>query len=107
MRCEPLNSDLSSAKRRNRAKSASPRTYTIDQVAERWNCSSSTVLSHIYDGTLRAFDISTNPSKRSRWIVPAEALEEFEANRTFNATPVAKPPKRKKLVRGHVIEFYK
>jgi len=86
----------------------SPEYFTLQQIAERWGVSHSTVLSHVYGGELRAVDISTNPKGKSRYIVPAAALAEFEAART--TPPPEKPAtsrKRGRIPAGAVIEFFK
>lgn len=80
-------------------------SYTLADVAQRWGCSHSSVLALVYSGDLAAIDISTNPAGRSRYIVPADALEAFEARRTV--TPPSPTPKRRVRVnRGDVIEFF-
>ena len=79
-------------------------TYSLAEVAERWGCSHSSVLALVYSGDLSAIDISTNPAGRSRYIVPADALHEFEQRRTV-APPSAPPKRRVKVHRGDVIEF--
>lgn len=66
--------------------------WTLQEVAERWNCSYETVLQHVHTGTLGAIDISTPHSRRSRYAVPLEALEEFERTR---ATPPPEPTDQK------------
>ena len=38
--------------------------FTPQETADRWGCSYDTVLTHIYDGSLKAVNIGTNPSKR-------------------------------------------
>ena len=80
--------------------------YSLQEIADRWGVSHSTVLTHVYGGELRAIDVSTNPKGKSRYIVPAESLEAFEAART---TPPAEKPLKRKRVRvrqGEVIEFF-
>lgn len=82
-------------------------TWTLAEIADRWGCSHSTVLSHVYSGDLRGIDISTNPARRSRYIVPADALEAFEEARE---TPPPKTPapkrKRVRVGAGEIIEFF-
>ncbi len=81
-------------------------TFTLGQIAEHWGCSHGTVLSHVYSGELVAIDISTNPAGRSRYIVRAEDLEEFERRRT--TLPVQAKAKRRTRARirpGEVTEF--
>lgn len=69
-------------------------TFTLADIAERWCCCHSTVLAHVRSGRLPAIDISTNPSKRSRYVVRANDLEEFEHRRTV--APIEVTPKRRR-----------
>lgn len=41
---------------------------TLREVAIRWGCSHSSVLNLVYRGDLRAIDISSNPTKQSRYV---------------------------------------
>lgn len=82
-------------------------TYSLAEIAERWGCSHGTVLSHVRSGSLRAIDISTRPSGRSRYIVRTEDLEEFEQRRVVSTAPVSTKRKRVKIRRSDVIEFIK
>jgi len=86
---------------------ATKQHYTLAEIAERWGVSHSTVLSLVYGGDLRAIDISTNPKGKSRYIVPADSLADFEASRT--TAPPEKPETRKRVhvPAGAVIEFFK
>ncbi len=78
--------------------------YSLAEIASRWGCSHSTVLTLVRSGNLQAVDISSNPGGRSRFIVPAESLEDFELLRTV--TPPSTPVKRHVKVRKRdVIEF--
>lgn len=82
--------------------------FSLAEVAERWGCSHSSVLTLVYQGVLLAVDISTNPGRRSRFVVPEDALDEFEARRTSKPPepePVLKR-KRVKVPAGAVIEFF-
>lgn len=80
--------------------------YTLGGVAERWGCSHSTVLALVKSGALVAIDISSNPRGRSRYVVPADALDDFELRRTVSPAPV--PTKRRpKIKPGGIIEFIK
>lgn len=81
--------------------------YTLAEIAERWGVSHSTVLMHVYDGTLQAVDVSTNPKRRSRYIVPTENLEAFETSRTTEPPAPTTKHKRVRLPAGAVIEFFK
>ncbi len=77
---------------------------TLAQIATRWQCSHSTVLSHVKSGALAAIDISTNPAGRSHYIVTEDALYEFERSRTV-APPFQPNKRRAKVRRDDVIEF--
>ena len=84
----------------------SPQFHSLGQIATRWGCCHSSVLSLVRSGELSAVDISTNPSGRSRYVVPAESLEAFEARRTVS--PTSAPAKRRpKLRRTDIVEFIK
>ena len=80
--------------------------YNLTEIATRWGCCHSSVLSLVKSGQLTALDISSNPSGRARYIVSADALDEFELRRTVS--PPSPPVKRRaKVRRGDVIEFIK
>lgn len=55
-------------------------TFTVKQVAERWNCSPKVVLAHIRAGSLAAFDVASG-TVRSNFRVRLEAIENFERAR--------------------------
>ena len=75
--------------------SEAKQSFTLDEIATRWNCSHSSVLQLVYQGALRAVDISTNPNRRSRFVVFCDDLAAFEeARRTL---PPAAPPKRRRV----------
>ena len=82
-------------------------SFRLADIATRWGCSHSSVLSLVRSGELAAIDISTNPAGRSRYIVPVESLEAFELRRTV--APPSPNTKRRAAVRGRndVIEFIK
>jgi len=84
-------------------------TFTVANIAERWNCSHSSVLTLIDLGLLPAIDISTNPATRSRYVVSAEALEAFEAKRTTRPPEpaTARRKKRVSIPAGGIVEFFK
>lgn len=58
------------------------KTYSLSEIAKRWGCSDSVVLTLVYRGDLRAIDISTNQKRQSRYIVAEEEVLRFEASRT-------------------------
>ncbi|MFW6171689.1 MAG: hypothetical protein ACODAD_14470 [Planctomycetota bacterium] len=82
-------------------------SFVLAEIAKRWSCSHSTVLSHVYSGELPATDISANPQRRSRYIVMREDLERFEAERA--TPPPERPAPKRRRVRvpaGEVIGFF-
>lgn len=81
--------------------------FTLSELAERWGISHTSVLNLVYKGDLLAVDVSTNPRKRSRFIVPADALEAFEDSRATEPPerPVTKH-RRVRLPAGSTIEFF-
>lgn len=86
---------------------AKKQSWMLQQLADRWGCCHSSVLTLVNKGELRALDISTNPSKRSRYIVLHEDLEAFEEARTV-APPERPAPKRRRVrvPAGETIEFF-
>jgi hypothetical protein len=80
-------------------------SYTLAEIAERWRCCHSHVLTLVRSGQLTAIDIRTKTSGRSRYIVTSEALEAFEDIRTVAAP--ATPVKKRRKVRRDVIQFFK
>ena len=81
--------------------------WTLQEIAERWNCSHSTVLTHCHTGELRAVDVSTNRRKRSHYIVPNESLLAFEQSR--ETPPPERPAIRRNRLKvrpGEVIESF-
>lgn len=80
--------------------------WTLGEIAERWCCSHSTVLTHVHTGELRAIDTSTNRRGKSRYIVPTEALLAFERARETPPPEKPLPRKRVKVRPGEVIEFF-
>ena len=80
--------------------------YSLADVAARWGCCHSHVLSLVRSGELAAIDISTNPAGRARYIVTDDALDAFEQRRTV-APPAPAPKRRARVRRDDVIEFFK
>ena len=82
--------------------------FTLTEVAKRWGSSHSTVLTLVYQGGLRAIDISTNPKGKRRFVVPVVALEAFEAERMTDP-PESLPKQKKKRVKipkDGIVEFF-
>ena len=75
---------------------------TVADVARRYRVGEDRVRGWITRGELRAINRRDTRSRRPSWVIPPEALAEFERGRT--ATPPPKPPRRKK--RTVAIDFY-
>ena len=75
------------------------------QLAARWQCNVTKVLTFIRKGELRAFDMSVNPgSGLPRWRILLDAVLAFESRRS-----VSKPAKRRRRKRStpEIVEFFK
>ena len=69
--------------------------FTVRDVTRRYRVSPDKVRGWIRRGELRAINTATALCGRPRWVVPVEALAEFERRRA--ATPAIKPaPSRRK-----------
>jgi hypothetical protein len=77
-------------------------SYTPADLCDRWRCSHSHVLNLIRAGELVAINIGTGG--RSRYVVSAESLDDFESGRTVR--PPAKQSQRRRKKRADVIEFF-
>jgi hypothetical protein len=67
---------------------------TVEDVARRYRVSPDKVRAWIGRGELRAVNTSAVLSARPRWVVPPEALAEFERKRTGGPAP--KPQRRRR-----------
>lgn len=79
------------------------RGYTVKEIAERYRVGEDKVRGWIRRGELRAINIATHLCGRPRFVIPPDALPEFEKRRTAAEPP--KPPRRKRLPKG-VIDYY-
>lgn len=81
---------------------------TLAQVAQRWGISHSSVLTLVYNGSLLAVDVSTNPKNRSRYVVGLDVVEAFEESRA--TTPPELPSlamPRTRFPGDDVVEFFR
>jgi excisionase family DNA binding protein len=78
---------------------------TVKQVAERLQLSDDAITGLIARKAIRAIDVSTPGSRKPRWRIKPEALDDFLATRTNTPTP-AKSPRRQRSSES-VIEFFK
>jgi hypothetical protein len=69
--------------------------FTVADVAARYRVSPDKVRGWIAKGVLRAINTATVLCARPRWVVPPEALAEFERGR--QGGPLPKPVRRKRL----------
>lgn len=70
--------------------------FTLAEFADRFRMSHSSALTLVYSGAVRAMDVSSRPEGRSRFLIPADAVEEFEARRAVNVAPPAKANRRRR-----------
>ncbi len=80
-------------------------TYTVAQIAERFQVDQHKVLTWIRNGQLRAINVATSPtSLRPRWRVTADALIAFEAARS--TSPAPKIARRRRQADPKIIQFF-
>jgi helix-turn-helix protein len=85
--------------------SAGAVTFSVEDVAQRYDVAIPTVLAWIHAGELRAFSVSRRAgSKKPRWRITLAALEAFEQTRTLTPAP---QPSRRRRQNSDVILFYK
>jgi hypothetical protein len=78
------------------------RGYTVRDVALRYRVSEDKVRAWIRAGQLRAVNTSSARCGRPRFVIPPDALSEFEQARS--ACPPPKPPRRRR--RPALTDFY-
>jgi excisionase family DNA binding protein len=72
---------------------------TVQDAARRYRVSPDKIRAWIARGELRAINTSTAKCGRPRFVIPPEALEEFERSRSAGPAPKAKRrPRRPELV---------
>jgi transposase len=75
---------------------------TVSEFARRYRVGEDKVRSWIARGELKAVNTASVLCGRPRWVVPPEALAEFEKGR---GCPAPKPQRRRRR-RAHEIDFY-
>jgi hypothetical protein len=75
---------------------------TVRDVSLRYRVGEDKVRGWIRRGELRAVNTATTLCGKPRWVIPVEALAEFECRRT--ASPPPKPPRRRRC--PEMIDFY-
>ena len=83
--------------------------YTVANVAARYRVGLHKVLAWIARGELLAVNVASTASRRPRWLILPEHLQDFERRRS--AQPIARTRRRKSkpdatIAPGNVIEFY-
>jgi hypothetical protein len=72
-----------------------PDHVTPPQYARRLGVDAAKVLGWIARGELRAFNAAALPSGRPRWLIPLEAIAEFERGRAAKPARRARAPRRR------------
>lgn len=78
-----------------------PRGLTVEDIAKRYRVSPDKVRAWIRAGELKAINTAAARCAKPRFVIPPDALEEFERGRSV-AQP--KTPRRKK--REEVVDYY-
>jgi excisionase family DNA binding protein len=80
-------------------------TLSVRDLVERYGVGEHTVLAWIASGQLRAMNVGRRPgTKKPRWRITQQALDQFELARTATPPP---PRARRKKRPADVIQFYK
>jgi excisionase family DNA binding protein len=80
------------------------RALTIRDLCDRYSVTEHTVLGWIRSGELRAINVGRSlRTKKPRWRILAESLQDFEALRTASPPP---PRARRRKQRADVIDYY-
>lgn len=79
-------------------------SLTVQEVAQRYRVSPDKVRGWIGRGELRAINTASALCARPRWVIPPEALVEFELARRGGIA--VRKPKSKRRRQAHLIDFY-
>jgi excisionase family DNA binding protein len=79
-----------------------PAGLTVAEVARRYRVGEDKVRTWIRKGELRATNTSSVLCGKPRWVIPPEALAEFEKRRAGGPAP--KPARRRK--KTQVVDYY-
>jgi hypothetical protein len=74
------------------------------ELARRYGIEPAKVIAWIRQGELRAVNIATRPTGRPRYVIDEADVLVFEERRA--AKPAAKAPRRRRLERSDVVEFF-
>jgi excisionase family DNA binding protein len=70
---------------------------TVREVAKRYRVGEDKIRSWIAKGELKAINTSAALCGRPRWVIPREALEEFEKRRRSGPTQKSQRPRRRRV----------
>jgi transposase len=76
--------------------------FTVADIARRYRVGEDKVRTWIRHGELRAINTATVLRGKPRWVIPPDALSEFEKRRAGGPPP--SPPRRRR--RSTEIDFY-
>ena len=82
-------------------------SMTVPEFARRYRMGQDKVRIFIQRGEILAVNTAMNEKKRPRWVIPPEALEQFEITRGTKArieTP--RPAQKRAPVSDNVIKFF-
>lgn len=81
------------------------KTFSVQQLCERYQVGQPVILLWIKSGELQAINVSAIRGKKPRWRVTQAAVEAFEIAR--GSSPVVPPVRRRrKTAQADVIQFY-
>jgi len=64
-------------------------TFTVAQLAERWQIDSGKILGWLHNGSLRGLNVAASTTTRRRWRISTDAVAAFEAARSSGPVPKA------------------
>ena len=78
------------------------RKMTPPQIARLWGIATEKVMAWIRSGELKAIDAATTLGGRPRFLVDIDDLAAFERSRATTPAPVAKPVRKRTVVKQYV-----
>jgi len=77
--------------------------FTVAEFARRYRVGCDKVRSWIAKGELKAINTASSLLGKPRWVIPADALAEFEKRRSSGPAP--KPPRRRRRA-AEVVDYF-
>ena len=78
--------------------------FTVKRLAERWEVKQHSVLAHIHNGSLKAFNAARPEARKPYWRITPEAVEAFETG--VSAAAAQGKPKRSRRKSAAVKDFF-